>query len=76
MAEEWLLVYRAENAAEAGFIKSRLESSGIPVMEKGETVGVVYGFTVGPLAAVELLVPASLYQEALDLLTLQEDEGE
>jgi hypothetical protein len=35
---------------------------------------VVYGFTVGPLAAVELLVPASLYQEALDLLTLQEDE--
>jgi len=36
----------------------------------------VYGFTVGPLAAVELLVPASLYQEALDLLTLQEEEGE
>lgn len=76
MAEEWLLVYRAENAAEAGLIKSRLESSGIPVMEKGETVGVVYGFTVGPLAAVELLVPASLYQEALDLLTLQEEEDE
>jgi hypothetical protein len=76
MAEEWLLVYRAENATEAGLIKSRLEGSGIPVMEKGETVGVVYGFTVGPLAAVELLVPASFYQEALDLLTLQEEEGE
>ncbi len=72
MNEDWVVIYRAENAVEAALIKSRMEELGIPVLEKGESVGLIYGFTVGPLATIDIMVPARLYEDALEALR---DEG-
>lgn len=63
-----MVVYRAENGIEASLIKSRLEELGIPVLERGESVGLIYGLTVGPLAVIDILVPSRLWEEAFEAL--------
>ena len=63
-----MVVYRAENGIEASLIKSRLEELGIPVLERGESVGLIYGLTVGPLAVIDILVPSRLWEDAFEAL--------
>ncbi len=75
--DTWEVVYLAANELEGEVIRGRLESEGIPAVLKGEALGRVYGMTVGPLAQVEVLVPAPLVQRALDLLSeVVDQEGE
>lgn len=74
MSESWQVVFRAENMVEAALVKSRLEDAGISVMERGEAMSAAFGFTVGPLAIVDLLVPNSQLQIALEIVG--EPEGE
>jgi hypothetical protein len=74
MSESWQIVYRAENSVEAALVRSRLEDAGISVVERGEAVSPAFGFTVGPLAMIDLYVPSSQLQEALEVVTEPEKE--
>ena len=48
----------------ANIIKSHLESEGIPVLLKWESVGRVYGLTVDGLGQISILVPQELAEES------------
>ncbi len=61
-------VYTALGQLEAQIVKARLESEGIPVLLKYESVGVVYGLTVDGLGQVRLLVPRPCAEEARAIL--------
>jgi hypothetical protein len=74
MNEGWVVVFRSEDPFEASLVKSKLEDAGIPVLEKGEALGKIYGFTLGPLSVIEILVPVSLKEEAWEVIS-QEEEG-
>jgi len=74
MNEGWVVVFRSEDPFEAALVKSKLEDAGIPVLEKGEALGKIYGFTLGPLSVIEILVPVSLKEEAWEVIS-QEEEG-
>ncbi|MBU0491696.1 MAG: DUF2007 domain-containing protein [Chloroflexi bacterium] len=52
-------VHVAQGQMQAHLFKSLLESEGIPVLLRYESVGVVYGFTVDGLGEVGLFVPAN-----------------
>ena len=49
---------------EAQLIKSRLESMGIPVVLRYESVGLVWGLTSDGLGETTVLVPADLAEDA------------
>ena len=48
----------------AQVMKTHLESEGIPVLLKSESLGKVYGFVVDGLGAVKILVPQEFAEEA------------
>ncbi len=54
-----------EGPLRAEIARTYLEQSGISVYLQGEALGVVYGFTSGPLGAVRVLVPAAQAEEAV-----------
>jgi len=58
---------------EAQIVKGRLESAGIPALLKYEAIGKVYGLTVDGLGKVEILVPETLKEKALE--ELEENKG-
>ena len=68
----WEVVYVATNRMEAEVVRGRLESEDIPVVLSGEALGTVFGLATGPLAQVEVLVPAPLAERAHQILA--EDE--
>lgn len=53
-------------------IKSHLESQGIPVLLKYESVGVVLGLTINGLGQVSILVPEELTEAAKQIIEPQE----
>lgn len=64
MSANYELVYRAHGQLDAQMIRLFLESKGFTVLTYGESVGVTYGLTVGPLGEVEILVPIAQVEEA------------
>ena len=68
----WEVIYVATNRLEAEVIRGRLESEDIPVVLSGEAVATVFGLATGPLAQVEVLVPAPLAERARETLAEQE----
>ncbi|MEA3335661.1 MAG: DUF2007 domain-containing protein [Chloroflexota bacterium] len=71
-------VYAASNDLEAQVIKSFLESNGIPVLLRGESLGTTLGVAMGRLARVSVMVPEPLADKATQLLEqhLDEENGE
>jgi len=69
-------VYRAANEMEAQVIRGRLESEGIPAFLNREAIGPVFGFAVGALAEVRVLVPAPLAERAREILAETEANTE
>ncbi len=61
-------VYVAQGQMQAHVFKARLESAGVPVLLRYESLGLVYGFTLDGLGEVGLYVPAALADEARYLL--------
>ena len=61
-------VCRASGYLDAQMIKAQLEGSGIPVLLHA---GAKFGFTVGDLGAVPVLVPKSRLAEAREILADQ-----
>jgi hypothetical protein len=54
----------------ANIIKSRLESDGIPVLLKYESLGIILGVTVDGLGQVRIMVPAELAEEAKQIINI------
>jgi hypothetical protein len=73
LKSEWVVVFRTDNPIEASLVKGKLEDAGFPVFERGEALGKVYGLTVEPLGAIEILVPSHLLGEALELISGEEE---
>jgi hypothetical protein len=67
-------VYSVQGQLRGAVIKSALESAGIPVMLKFESIGATLGLTVDGLGRVDILVPAQWEQEAIDLLNASCDD--
>lgn len=72
-AEEWVPVYTADGKLAADMIRITLESFGIPAVIFQESLGIVYGLTIGPLGENQVLVPSSRVAEAMDILKAMED---
>lgn len=70
MAEtEWEVVSETSGSFQAEMLKGLLEAQGIPVILSQEGLGhSVYSLTVGPLARVQILVPAELIDRAQSVL--------
>lgn len=68
MSSDLKRVFLANGLMEAEVIKGKLESFGIPVLLRYESIGVVYGLTVEGLGQVEVLVPTERAAEARGLL--------
>jgi hypothetical protein len=67
VAGKWVAV-AATSPWKATVIKGLLESAGIPVYLKAEAIGRLYGFNLGPLGQVEILVPEEQAEYARELL--------
>jgi len=67
-SESLVCVHVAQGQMQAHVVKARLESEGIPVLLRYESLSVVYGFTVDGLGEVGLFVPATQADEARRLL--------
>ncbi len=59
-----VVVCKVQGEVEAQVIKSHLESEGIPVLLKYESMGRVFGLTVDGLGEISILVPKDLAEEA------------
>ena len=59
-----VVIYTVQGEVTANIIKSHLESEGIPVLLKWESVGRVYGLTVDGLGQISILVPQELAEES------------
>jgi Putative prokaryotic signal transducing protein len=68
MPEHLVVVFTAIGPGQADIIKSALVAAGIPAETSREGAGAAYGFTVGPLGMVDILVPEEHATQAEDLL--------
>jgi hypothetical protein len=68
MTQTLVVVYTAAGQMEANIVKGLLEAAGIGVALSQESAGTVYGFTVGAMGLVEVLVPEARAQEAKALI--------
>ena len=69
---DFVAICTVQGELAAHVIKSHLESEGIPVLLKWESVGRVYGLTVDGLGQVSILVPQELAEEAKHIIEPQE----
>ena len=68
MSYNLVVVFTTTGGGQAEIIKSLLESAGFPVMLSQPGAGAAYGFTVGPMGLVDVLVPDAVAAEAEALL--------
>ncbi len=71
--EKFVQVYKANGEAEAQVIKGKLESNYIPAFLKSLAAPSVHAFVVDGLGEYRVMVPASLEEDARNLL---EDDGD
>ena len=74
--DKWEIVAIESGTVKASIIKGRLETEGIPVTLRYESIGKVYGLTLNGLGEVEILVPSGYQEKAHDILerSYQEEE--
>jgi hypothetical protein len=68
MHPRFVVVYTTAGPGQAAIIRGTLEAAGIPTETSQEGAGAAYGFTVGPLGMVDILVPEAYAAEAEALL--------
>jgi hypothetical protein len=72
MSKPPVVVYTAAGQVQANIIRGFLEAQDIPVQLSQESAGAVYGFTVGTMGMVDVLVPAERAAEAQALIATME----
>ncbi len=66
---DWMLLTVETDPIKASLLEGRLKTEGIPVMLRNEeAAGQIYGFTIGPLADIQVLVPENHMQQARAIL--------
>lgn len=65
---ELVVVDEVAGELQGEIVRGLLEAQGIPAMLSEEGAGRVYGLGVGPLARVQILVPAEFSQQARQIL--------
>lgn len=68
MNADFTLLEKVSGSMQAEIIRSLLESRDIGIMLSQESAGAVFGFGVGPMAEVDILVPPSQLDEARAVL--------
>ena len=68
MSQRLVVVYTATGPGLAEIIRGALLAAGIPAETSREGAGAAYGFTVGPMGMVDILVPAEHAARAEELL--------
>jgi hypothetical protein len=77
-----IVVGTTSGMLEAEILRSLLKSRGIEARLSHEALTTIYGFGVGPLAEVEIIVPANQAEEARQILEdyyanrIDEDDSE
>jgi hypothetical protein len=64
----WMVVYIATSEPEAYIVAGRLKSEGIEAFVHQEPIAKAYGFSVGTLGEIKVLVSAEDYDRALAIL--------
>src|SRR4051812_36740635 len=72
-SREFVTIYLANGQLAGEMIRLLLESVDIPAILSQESVGPVYGLTVGPLGKVKIMVPANRAEEAAKILQEMEE---
>jgi len=67
-------IYSVGGLLTAEVLKGRLESLGIPVLLRYESLGPVMGFTVDGLGQVRIFVPADRAEDARQLIVDMEED--
>ncbi len=62
------VVYIANGMLEAESVKILLESFNIPAYTNQESAGTAYGFGVGPMGEVEIIVPSQYIDDAKKII--------
>jgi hypothetical protein len=65
---EWMIVYTTNDITEAHIIAGRLEVEGVKVMVNRQVGAAAYGFTVGKIGEVNIVVHPNDYERALAIL--------
>jgi hypothetical protein len=68
MDQDIVKVGSVSGKIEAEIVRGLLEASGIKVWLVHEAAATIYGLGVGPLAVVDLMVPADQAEEAAEIL--------
>ena len=68
MTHDLVVVFTTAGPGYADIIKGTLLAAGIPAETSREGAGAVFGFTVGAMGLVDILVPANRAAEAQALL--------
>jgi hypothetical protein len=71
--DQWKFAVRVQGDLQAELLRGLLEAQEIPVLLSQEGAGKAFGFTVGPLGEVEILVPEKYLAEAQAILKQYED---
>jgi hypothetical protein len=74
--QDLVTVATTQGLLRANVIRGVLESAGVPVMLKYESIGPIVGLTVDGLGRVEIRVPLAWESEARDLLEAKPKTGE
>lgn len=74
MAEkDWIHIYTAYGRLDAAMMVDFLSANGIEATSMQESLGSVYGLTVGPLGEAKIYVPVKDKDAALDLIRQMEE---
>ena len=77
LSQDLVVVFTSAGPGYADIIKGTLEAAGIPAATSREGAGAAYGFTVGALGLVDVLVTADRAEEARALLAeFQHDDDD
>lgn len=68
MSDKWEVVEEVQGELQGELLRGLLEAQDIPVRLNQEGAGRVYGFSVGPLGQVQILVPSSFVENAKKVL--------
>ncbi len=72
---ELIQIYSVAGLLTAEVLKGRLESVGIPVLLRYESLGPVMGITIDGLGEVRILVPADYAEDARQLIGDMEEDA-
>jgi hypothetical protein len=69
----WIPVYTAQGRLSAEMIRLLLESFGVTAILSQESVGTIYGLTIGDLGEVDILVQENQIEDAREILKGMEE---